>query len=637
MKNDKSTTPAHVAGQTKSRAQKKSTPRPDLESFRARLPHPTLPTNLPGVFAIPPLPAGFDPNTASRAAMIKHGLVLRRPNEKDPPALLKAWKHAFARPWSPAKHIVPEMEVHTGRTHRLERAGNRQEGGMGSPWAGSVLMGNWSVVSASWVVPQVAKPNAPLGPGHKWDSLSWVGIGGDGESDLFQAGVDQRVDKNGKPSYYAWYEWLSSTIRLTLGDTTPSNYALCSDPAGDLLMAFRGEDNHINFLISTDQGNSFGHKLTTGETSSYGPAMAFSLEVLLVAWTGHGNDKLNTAQVTFNGSKISYSDKKTQPFKSPKGPALAILGSQTFIAFIDQENRINVALSSDLGSTFGPPLVSAVITTEAPSITFLNEQLLVAWKDANQIVNVGTVELTGGAPTNIVNITPVPSAITKSAPTLVAQDGMLFLAWRETDDHLAVGVSFDSGQTFGGFFTSPIERSPSAPALLSSNDLLFIGWRGENDHLDFASLGVRNRAITGFGPVPAYNFETEIKNFPVTGGDEVVCTVDYSEDLSGGYVYLGNLTNQRSTSFAVVAPTAAQLTGTTIEWIMERPLLADNQLATLPKFGEVIFTNAVGCGGTGSADASSGTTMTIIDGSNNPETSEALAPAQVTITYISSD
>jgi len=359
-----------------------------------------------------------------------------------------------------------------------------------------------------------------------------------------------------------------------------------------------------------------------------------------VAWTGHGNNRLNIATVTVNGTKTALSGKVTLSLKSKKGPALAMFGPLVALAWIDQESRLNVAMSQDVGHTFGPPLISPLSSTEAPTLTFLNDQLMIGWKGANNVVNVGTVQLNNGTPSNIINVVAVPAAVTPSAPSLAAQEGTLFLSWREKDDHLSVAMSVDGGQHFGSIFASPIERSPSAPFLAVNNGVLFIGWRGEHDHLDVASVGVRNRAIVGFGPVPAYQFETKIKNFPVTGGDEIVCSVSYLDDLSGGTISLGNLTNGSSASLTLAAPVMAEFAGSSIEWIMERPTLAKgNQLDTLPKFGEVVFDNAIGCGAGGAGNASNGGTLTIVDANGNPETSEVLGPAplaQVTINYISS-
>jgi len=43
-------------------------------------------TNVPGVFVFPPMPGDLDPNTALTITLIKHGILWRRPTEKDHPA-----------------------------------------------------------------------------------------------------------------------------------------------------------------------------------------------------------------------------------------------------------------------------------------------------------------------------------------------------------------------------------------------------------------------------------------------------------------------------------------------------------------------------------------------------------------------
>jgi hypothetical protein len=129
-----------ASAKQKAEEQRERGHRSELEAFRARLPYATIPTNVPGIYATAPLPEGFDPNTASRTTMMKHGLVWRRPDEKDDPALRRAWKHAFAKPWSAEKQIVPEMETRVGVTHQRQGTKTRGQAGpyMGTNWAGSV-------------------------------------------------------------------------------------------------------------------------------------------------------------------------------------------------------------------------------------------------------------------------------------------------------------------------------------------------------------------------------------------------------------------------------------------------------------------------------------------------------------------
>ncbi len=69
-------------------------------------------------------------------------------------------------------------------------------------WAGYVAdAGDYSAVSASWVVPPVSA-NVPLAA-----DATWVGIGGVGSQDLIQAGT-QALVQDGSVHYEAWYEVL---------------------------------------------------------------------------------------------------------------------------------------------------------------------------------------------------------------------------------------------------------------------------------------------------------------------------------------------------------------------------------------------------------------------------------------------
>jgi hypothetical protein len=47
---------------------------------------------------------------------------------------------------------------------------------------------------------------------------------------------------------------------------------------------------------SADNGRTFGHKFTSGETSSQAPALCAHSGELFITWKGDGNDNLNVAE-----------------------------------------------------------------------------------------------------------------------------------------------------------------------------------------------------------------------------------------------------------------------------------------------------------------------------------------------------
>lgn len=612
------------------------TGRLEHEAFRARLPYATVATNVPGVFATAPLPAGFDVHTATEHALVKNGLLWRRPKPGDPSVVRRAWERAFARPWSPDKHVVPEMKAVVGRTHRWRPRAITEATRGSSNWSGGVLDGNWTVVSGFWTVPTVSKPREGQGPGSGWYSASWLGIDGDSNTDdLLQAGVEQQVDGNGSATYVAWYEWFTEYRRVTLGDTTPSNYALVSADDGTLYLAFRGEQNHVDVMFSTDSGNSFGNKLTSGELTSQGPALAFHQGSVIVAWVGTGNGQLTVAEVTRTGNTLSLSGKVGLGWESTRSPALASFGGTLFIAWKDASDRLNVASSTDGGQSFAGHLVSNETSPQAPTLAVHGSSLLIAWKgDGNDFLNVATVAVSGRVATGITNKTIISSETSPQSPAIASFGGTLFLAWKgDGNDYLNVMQSTDGGRSFFGKYTS-FERSPSAPTLaVHANKKLLIGWRGEQDHLDLGAVGVRNGTIVGFSPDPAYYDQMDITNFKVSPGDQVVCSIFYVQQMTAGYIAFANITSGEYFSITLVPPPEADLTGGSIEWIMEAPTL-NGQQTVIPKFTQVEFTDAFGCGPNGAVgDPNDGDEVELFNAAGTVVTSVTLASDKVTIDF----
>lgn len=618
-----------------------------IAPFRARLPYPTIPTNIQGVLATAPLPTDFNPRTASAPALLTHGLLWRRPAEHEGTVASRAWNRAFAKPWSPEKHVVPALKTHHGRRHRRPRSGMLQ--GSQTNWAGAVLDGTWTTVSSYWVVPTVSKPKETAGVGGGWDSSTWIGIDGDFSSDdVLQAGTSQNVDSHGNASYYAWFEWVCAFSKVTLSDSTPSNFALASDAptgsphdatGGDLFVAFRGESNHLDFLVSTNSGATFGDKLTSSETTGTGPALAlFGGATLFVAWTGTSNDRLNLARVAFSGTTLSLANKVTLTATSFTSPALASLGQVLFLAWRDANGFINVAASSD-GQSFPYTFTSTVKTPSAPSLAVHEDRLFIAWEDEGYGIDVGTVTVVNDPAagisnlvTGIANVAQVNTEATPVGPSIASNGRVLFVSWKGSgNDHLNVIQSTDGGRTFHGKYISP-ETSPSAPFLTMHDGEIFIGWRGENDHLNVSVVGYRDATIQGFTPAP-YLYETEITNFPVHPGDEIVCSVFYVDNATAGYVALGNVTTGDYFSITIYPPPAADVSGSSIEWIMETPTL-DAELTVLPKFTPVVFTDAFGCGPNFTiGNPMNGTTDNIINAAQLPVTSVTLASDKVTIDF----
>jgi hypothetical protein len=180
-----------------------------------KLPFRVVPTNILGAFSVVAPADGFDPGTARASELIKHGFLLRRPEEKDDPALHEAWMKMFSRKWLAKDRVVPEMRVHKRKIgFQTNKTFSNQQ------WAGACIRsGSWQGVVGTWTIPTVSQPPERQVMG-LWDSVSWVGLdggnlGGKFESnDVLQIGIEQTFDGYGA-QYSAWYEW------FTENDTSP--------------------------------------------------------------------------------------------------------------------------------------------------------------------------------------------------------------------------------------------------------------------------------------------------------------------------------------------------------------------------------------------------------------------------------
>jgi Peptidase A4 family len=242
------------------------------EKPEIRVPYKLVPTNLAGAFLTPAPPADFDPNTASPAALIKHGFLWRRPGPGDAPVLRTAWERAFSRRWRAEDRLIPELEPQVGKTHHLRSARRADEGTFTNPeWAGSVVSGFWTGAVGSWVIPAVTEPLQPQGTEGGWNSASWVGIDGAfGSDSVLQAGVEQWVDGDGSAHYGAWFEWFAApqsdsppyVYQTNIPNFTvrPGQTVYCSvlyvsnDTAGQVTFANETTGQHFSITLAPPPG-----------------------------------------------------------------------------------------------------------------------------------------------------------------------------------------------------------------------------------------------------------------------------------------------------------------------------------------------------------------------------------------------
>jgi hypothetical protein len=174
------------------------------------------PTSIEGVYSFVPPPKGTDLTKASRSTLLKHGVLMRRPDPEKEPKRFALWSKFVTEIWTEENFEEPvfgppESIPHNMRGGRLTPDGNVVTGN----WSGVAVVGQWVGAMGVWTVPTVSKPATPIGGNPAWLSASWVGLDGGGgiipgtsTTDVLQAGVSQSVAANGTVNYWAWYEWV---------------------------------------------------------------------------------------------------------------------------------------------------------------------------------------------------------------------------------------------------------------------------------------------------------------------------------------------------------------------------------------------------------------------------------------------
>lgn len=207
-----------------------SSPTPDMPAPPTLIPQPKTDAR------VRPALSDYDANYLSAEELLGRGYP-PRPDPVHAPDAFRTWLRAVTKA---ATFIEPRLVPNPGVTHTLERVTASAE--TTSNWSGYELRGSsgsYTEVFGTWTVPQVivAKPGATY-------SAFWIGLDGDGTSDLVQDGTEQNITEVcilGNicftfTSYYAWTEFLPQQgteqglggFSVSPGDEIYSSVIMCN-------------------------------------------------------------------------------------------------------------------------------------------------------------------------------------------------------------------------------------------------------------------------------------------------------------------------------------------------------------------------------------------------------------------------
>ncbi len=204
---------------------------PAMAGSQPAPPAHAVPTNMPGVYAFPQPPKGFDPSTASTKELAEWGYP-PRPSASEGPDAMKLWMDSV----SPSMHrVIPQLAPRPGAYNRplqgLHILGTNSNPipATSSNWSGYALVPGtgqqpFYSITGHWTAPPVQQ--APKTCSGGWDySSQWVGLGGFNDADLLQAGTAANVFcdiGSNVAEYFPWLEWLPAS-ELVLYKTAATN------------------------------------------------------------------------------------------------------------------------------------------------------------------------------------------------------------------------------------------------------------------------------------------------------------------------------------------------------------------------------------------------------------------------------
>jgi hypothetical protein len=130
--------------------------------------------------------------------------------------------------------------------------------------------------------------------------------------------------------------------------------------------------------------------------------------------------------------------------------------------------------------------------------------------------------------------------------------------------------------------------------------------------------------------------QVEITNPTINAGDLVMILLSATPGVAPttAMVYFTNISSGAATSYAITAPTAVQLAGTSAEWIVEAP-----DADQLPDYGLVFFHSCMACSASSTVNGGSGEMLNIVQGGivqggNIISQATAVTPAVVECRYV---
>ena len=257
--------------------------------------------------------------------------------------------------------------------------------------------------------------------------------------------------------------------RVTLGDYSNVGPALAT-LNNTLLLGWVGAGNNFLNFMRSNNGVAFSDKVVLSDVTAVTPGLSSFRDKFVVAWIGIGNNYLNVMQSS-NGT--NWQNKITLNEQSESSPALTVFNNQLFLAWRGKDNNyLNVMRSVD-GVNWSQKVTLTESTLSGPSLAVLGANLFLAWR------GVGNNQLNIMRSSDGVNFSEkiTLNETTLSRPYLHAHRGRLVYAWQGVDNNMINKIESKNGSQWE--FQKILQEScTDGPVLASVGKELVWGWTG---------------------------------------------------------------------------------------------------------------------------------------------------------------
>jgi Concanavalin A-like lectin/glucanases superfamily len=257
----------------------------------------------------------------------------------------------------------------------------------------------------------------------------------------------------------------------------------------NLIFAWRDQTTSNIYVSTATNESTTGSSYTpTGQWTQGQPAVAFFNQAYWVAFLA-AHPTTGTTYILicscprFTATTPSWSSSNQNTGLSAKagtGVAMCVFGSNLYMAYVDANNNLYCACSSN-GTTWTATSVPSQASSYAPSLAVLNNTLWMAWQSTTKSNDIVVCSSSNG--TTWSGSIAIPGQSCNWSPSLAAWNGSLWVAFASNDSNKAVLVCYSANPGVASSWSTDYatgQTTQTSPALAALDTELWIAFQAKS-------------------------------------------------------------------------------------------------------------------------------------------------------------